>query len=127
MDLCQSIRVSTVRLADRQALVDPTHRELSIVAQCALLKIPRSTYYYRSVEASPEELDLLRVMDEIYLSTPFYGSRRMTVVLRQRGYDINRKRVQRLMRQLGLQVIYPKPKLSQRYPDHKIYPGSAIM
>jgi putative transposase len=74
------------------------------------------------VEPSPEDLDLLRVMDEIYLSTPFYGSRRMTVVLRQRGYDINRKRVQRLMRQLGLQVIYPKPKLSQRHPDHKIYP-----
>lgn len=74
------------------------------------------------MEASPEELDLLRVMDEIYLSTPFYGSRRMTVVLRQRGYDINRKRVQRLMGQLGLQVIYPKPKLSQRHPDHKIYP-----
>jgi putative transposase len=74
------------------------------------------------VGPSSEELDLLRVMDEIYMATPFYGSRRMTVVLRQRGYAINRKRVRRLMHQLGLQVIYPKPKLSQRHPAHKIYP-----
>ncbi len=82
----------------------------------------RSSYYYRAVAPSSEDLELLRLIDEIYLATPFYGSRRMTVVLRQRGYTINRKRVRRLMARLGLQVIYPKPKLSQRHPGHKIYP-----
>jgi putative transposase len=87
-----------------------------------LLGIARSSYYYRAAEPSTEDLELLRLIDEIYLATPFYGSRRMTVVLRQRGYSINRKRVRRLMARLGLQVIYPKPKLSQRHPGHKIYP-----
>jgi putative transposase len=64
------------------------------------------------------------------LETPFYGSRRMTVWLKEQGYNVNRKRVQRLMQQLGLQVLYPKPKLTQRHPDHQIYPyllrGKAI-
>jgi putative transposase len=87
-----------------------------------LLGIARSRYYYQAAAPSTEDLELLRLIDEIYLATPFYGSRRMTVVLRQRGYRINRKRVRRLMAQLGLQVIYPKPKLSQRHPGHKIYP-----
>lgn len=87
-----------------------------------MLGIARSSYYYRAAAPSSEDLELLRLIDEIYLATPFYGSRRMTVVLRQRGYTINRKRVRRLMARLGLQVIYPKPKLSQRHPNHKIYP-----
>ena len=65
---------------------------------------------------------LLRLIDEQYLKTPFYGSRRMTVHLRQQGFSVNRKRVQRLMHQLGLQAIYPKPKLSQPHPEHKVYP-----
>lgn len=69
-----------------------------------------------------EELTLLRLIDEQYLKTPFYGSRRMTVHLRQQGFSVNRKRVQRLMHQLGLQAIYPKPKLSQPHPEHKVYP-----
>jgi putative transposase len=64
----------------------------------------------------------LRLLDEQYLETPFYGSRRMTVVLRQQGYPVNRKRVQRLMRQLGIEAIYPKPRLSQRHPDHQVFP-----
>lgn len=65
---------------------------------------------------------MLRLIDEQYLKTPFYGSRRMTVHLRQQGFEVNRKRVQRLMHQLGLQAIYPKPKLSQAHPEHKVYP-----
>lgn len=71
---------------------------------------------------SPGELTLLRLIDQIYLDTPVDGSRRMTVTLPQRGFVINRKRVQRLMTQLGLEAIYPKPKLSQRQPDHQVYP-----
>lgn len=95
---------------------------MSLVRQCQLLGISRSSLYYQPVAASAEELTLLRLMDEQYLQTPFYGSRRMTVYLRQQGYQVNRKRVQRLMHQLGLQAIYPKPKLSKSHPDHQVYP-----
>ena len=78
---------------------------MSIVQQCDLLGLARSSYYYQAVAPAAEELTLLRLIDQIYLDTPVYGSRRMTVTLQQRGYVINRKRVQRLMAQLGLQAI----------------------
>lgn len=83
--------------------------------------IARSTVYYRPV-VDAYDLELMRVIDEQYVETPFYGSRRMTAVLNRRGYGVNRKRVQRLMRIMGLEAIYPKPYLSQAHPDHKIYP-----
>jgi putative transposase len=92
------------------------------VRQCQLLGVSRSSLYYQPVGPAEEELTLLRLIDEQYLKTPFYGSRRMTVHLRQQGFSVNRKRVQRLMHQLGLQAIYPKPKLSQPHPEHKVYP-----
>lgn len=65
---------------------------------------------------------MLRLIDQQYLETLFYGSRRMSVVLRQQGYEVNRKRVQRLMRHLGIEAIYPKPRLSQAHPEHQVYP-----
>lgn len=65
---------------------------------------------------------MLRLLDQQYLETPFYGSRRMTVILRQHGYEVNRKRVQRLMRQLGIEALYPKPRLSNAHPGHQVYP-----
>ena len=65
---------------------------------------------------------LLRLLDEQYLKTPFYGSRKLVAHLAQQGFQVNRKRVQRLMRQLGLHTVYPKPKLSKRHPEHKVYP-----
>ncbi|MEL7510507.1 MAG: IS3 family transposase, partial [Cyanobacteria bacterium J06554_1] len=71
---------------------------------------------------SAANLTLLKLIDQQYLKTPFYGSRRMREYLREQGYQVNRKRVQRLMHQLGLQAIYPKPKLSKRHPDHTVYP-----
>ena len=74
------------------------------------------------MQPSDEELTILRLLDEQYLKTPFYGSRRMTVHLQQRGYSVNRKRVQRLMRQMGLYAVYPKPKLSRSHPEHQVYP-----
>ena len=83
--------------------------------------IARSTFYYRPV-VDAYDLELMRVIDEQYTQTPFYGSRRMRAVLVRRGYAVNRKRVQRLMRVMGLEAIYPKPHLSQPHPDHKIYP-----
>lgn len=103
-------------------MVEANHPQLSLVQQCKLLGINRSTLYYQPVEPSAEELTLLKLIDQQYLKTPFYGSRRMAAYLREQGYPINRKRVQRLMHQLGLQAIYPKPKLSQANPEHKVYP-----
>ncbi len=103
-------------------MVDPKHEELSIQRQCELLGVNRSSYYYQAKEISSEEFTLLRLLDEQYLKTPFYGSRKMTQYLRSLGYCINRKRVIRLMNKLGLQTIYPKPKTTVRNPDHQVYP-----
>lgn len=80
--------------------------------QCELLGVSRSSLYYEPVAPSKEELEICRLLDQQYLETPFYGSRRMTVWLQKQGFNVNRKRVQRLMRQLGLEALYPKPKLS---------------
>jgi putative transposase len=108
--------------ADRRALVDHGDPILSIVAQCGLLQVARSTLYYRAEPVSPDDLAVMRRMDELYLATPFYGSRRMMVVLRLDGWLVNRKRVQRLMRVMGLEAIYQKPNTSRRHADHKVYP-----
>ena len=114
--------LSAAGTAERKALVDAQHPELSLVRQCELLGISRSSLYYQPVGPSDEELAILRLMDEQYLKTPFYGSRRMVAYLAQQGYQVNRKRVQRLMRQLGIEAVYPKPKLSKRHPEHQVYP-----
>ncbi len=98
------------------------HTELSIRRQCELLSLSPSSYYYQPKPVSDEEITLLRLLDEQYLKTPFYGSRKMTEVLRELGYSINRKRVQRLMRQLGIIAVYPKPRLSQSNLNHQVYP-----
>ena len=82
----------------------------------------RSSFYYQPQAPSEEELTLLGWLDQQYLETPFYGSRRMAVVLRQQGYEVNRKRVQRLRQQLGTAALYPKPRLSQAHPAHPVYP-----
>lgn len=100
----------------------PDHEQLSIVEQCDLLNIARSSLYYRPKGPSEEDLILARLIDEQYIKTPFYGSRRMTVVLQGLGYEVNRKRVQRLMRELGIEAIYPKPRLSNVNLEHTVYP-----
>ena len=107
---------------ERRTLVDHADPALSIVAQCRLLKIARSTLYYRAAPVSEDDLALMRRMDELYLATPFYGSRRMTAVLREEGRQVNRKRVRRLMRVMGLEAIYQKPNTSRRHPEHRVYP-----
>jgi putative transposase len=111
-----------MNVVERRALVDHADAVLSIVAQCRLLKIARSTLYYRPVAVSEDDLSLMRRMDELYVATPFYGSRRMTAVLRKEGRLANRKRVRRLMRVMGLEAIYQKPNTSRRHPEHKVYP-----
>ena len=98
------------------------HEGLSIRRQCDLLGLNRSTLYYPGLGESEENLRLMRLIDEQYLSCPFYGSRRMTIWLRLLGEEVNRKRVQRLMRTMGLEAIYPKPRLSAGGKEHKIYP-----
>jgi putative transposase len=108
--------------ADRIAMVDRSHTGLSVARQCALLGLSRSSVYYRPAPADGESLELMRRIDEHYLRTPFYGSRRMTAWLRTQGYAVNRKRVQRLMRRMGLEAIYQRPRTSQAAPDHRIYP-----
>ena len=85
--------------------------------QCELLGLPRSTYYYQPRPESTENLRLLRRLDELYLKWPFFGSRRMAVTL-----GVNRKRIQRLMRMLGIEALYPKPNLSHPAPNHEVYP-----
>jgi putative transposase len=107
---------------ERRRLVDHADPSLSIVAQCRLLKIARSTLYCRPAAVSADDLALMRRMDELYLTSPFYGSRRMVAVLRREGLIVNRKRVRRLMRLMGLEAIYQKPNTSQGHPDHKVYP-----
>jgi len=103
-------------------LVDSGHPEISIRRQCELLGVNRSSWYYRPVEESAEDLQLMRLIDEQYTRTPFFGTRRMSEWLARKGYEVNRKRVARLMTKLGLAAVYPKPKLSQAGEGHRIYP-----
>ena len=95
---------------------------LSIRRQCELLGVNRAGLYYQPRGESEENLRLMRLLDEQYTRTPFYGRRRMRVWLRDQGYEVNRKRVARLMDLIGIAAIYPKPKLSVPGDGHKIYP-----
>jgi putative transposase len=106
----------------RRGLIDPEHASLSVRRQCELLGLNRSTWYYEPVPESAQNLALMRRIDEQYLRTPFFGSRRMAVWLAAAGEPVNRKRVQRLMRRMGLEAIYPKPRTSLAGAGHKIYP-----
>jgi len=108
--------------AARLSLVDLADPVVSIVAQCRLLKVARSTLYYRPSPVSEDDLAVMRRLDELYLASPFYGSRRMAAVLRREGWTVNRKRVRRLMRVMGLEAIYQKPNTSTAHPAHKVYP-----
>jgi putative transposase len=103
-------------------MIDPSEPELSTARQCWLLSINRSSFYYHRRPIKLEDLELMRKIDEQYLKTPSWGSRSMRNHLRRLGKTINRKRVQRLMRTMGLEAIYPKPKTSRPHPEHKVYP-----
>ena len=103
-------------------MVDPSHPSLSVVCQCKLLSISRSGLYYQPQGVSEEDLTLMKLIDRQYLATPFYGARRMAVWLKNQGYRVNRKRVRRLMRIMGIRAIYRRPRTSTPAPGHKIYP-----
>jgi putative transposase len=120
-------------------MINPGHKKISVRRQCNLLGLNRSSYYYqtRSVDfisknmlsclpkpawETKENLFYMKKIDQLYLKHPYYGTRRMTTVLKRSGFSVNRKRIQRLMSLMGIQAIYPKPRLSMSQKDHKIYP-----
>jgi len=103
-------------------MIELSNPSLSIARQCELVGLARSSYYRQPEPESQETLTLMRLIDEQYTRTPFYGSRRMTAWLRTEGHPVNRKRVQRLMRQMGIEAIYPRPSLSQGVAEHRVYP-----
>jgi putative transposase len=107
---------------DRRRLVDRKPGELSIRRQCELLGIARSGVYRPPVPANDNDLALMRRIDELFTAWPFLGSRRMTAMLRAEGQAVNRKRVQRLMRKMGIAALGPKPRTTKSAPGHKIFP-----
>jgi putative transposase len=106
----------------KRQLIEPGHPQVSLRRQCALLGLARSSLYIEPRGENPENVHLMRLLDAQYTATPFYGTRRMTAWLRSQGYAVNRKRVIRLMQQMGIEAIYTKPQLSQPGVGHKIYP-----
>lgn len=106
----------------RRLMIEPNNQQISIVKQCDLLGISRSGYYYSPCPESPENLAIMRLMDEQYLKTPFYGARRMQAYINSQDYSVNIKRIRRLLRLMGLEAIYPRPNIIKVQPGHKIYP-----
>lgn len=108
-------------MSERRANIHTAH-ELSKTRRCELLDVARSTAYYCPKPVNEEDLALMRLIDEIHLRLPFYGSRRIRDELEDSGHAVNRKRIQRLMRQMGLRALYPRQRTSQPGKGHKIYP-----
>lgn len=103
-------------------MIEPNHPRLSIVRQCELVGVARSSFYHTGTGESPLNLELMRRIDVQFLETPFYGSRQMARTLRRQGYEVSRKRIRRLMRKMGLAAIYQAPRTSAPHPEHRIYP-----
>jgi putative transposase len=103
-------------------MIEPEHPKLSLRRQCELVGLNRTTFYYAPAEESVFNLQLMRLIDEQYTRTPFYGWPRMTAYLRREGYAVNHKRVQRLMYRMGLQAIYPRPRTSVADRGQRVYP-----
>lgn len=112
----------SVNLEIKRGWLEAAQPVFSLRQQCRLLGINRSSLYYEPVEVDADTLTLMNLIDEQYTKTPFYGSRKILCYLRETGYWVNRKRVQRLMRDLGLYGICPGPNTSKRLQEHKIWP-----
>lgn len=102
-------------------MIDRTH-ELPVSRQCRLLDIGRSSYYYQAVPVNQADVDLMRLIDEIHLKYPFYGSRKVRDELKGQGIKVGRGHVRTLMQKMGIEALYQKPRLSEPHPGHKIYP-----
>ena len=109
-------------MARLRQLVQPGHKQLSLRRQCELLGLSRSSLYYSAKPAAEEDLALMRLLDQQYLRTPFYGVRRMTRWLRAQAWTVNEKRVRRLLRLVGLETIYPRRHLTEASAEHRKYP-----
>jgi putative transposase len=103
-------------------MIEPNHKQLSLRRQCELIGLPRSSYYREAKTETKENLELMSLIDKEYTRHPFYGTRKMRDFLQRKGYKMNRKRVQRLMRRMGLESIAPKKRTTVPGKDHKIYP-----
>jgi putative transposase len=110
---------------EKRICIQADHSQLSIKRQCELIELPRSSYYREPTlprQEGPDNLEFMRLIDEEYTRHPFYGTRQMRNYLRKEGYKVNRKRVQRLMRKMGIQSVAPKPGTSKPHQGHQIYP-----
>jgi len=107
---------------ERKAMITRDHPDLSLSRRCRLLSISRSSFYYAPKGESPDNLALMRRIDELFLKYPFYGSRQMARQLRREGVCVGRHRVRRLMRLMGLEAIYQAPRTRAPHPAHRIYP-----
>ena len=106
----------------RRRWVQVSDPHWSVRQQCELVSLNRSTWYYAAATESAENLCLMRLIDEKYLQRPFFGSRRMALWLASMGHAVNRKRVQRLMRRMGIEAVYPKPRTTHHNPQHRVFP-----
>src|SRR5205085_1489499 len=107
---------------EKRRLIEPAHPQLTLSRQCQLLGLSRASLYYQPRGESAENLHLSRLLDEQYTRTPCYGVCRMTAWLRRQGQVVNEKRVRWLLRLMGLEAIYQRPRLSEPAPGHRIYP-----
>ena len=103
-------------------MIEPLNQQLSISRQCTMMNVSRSSHYYHPTPINPEDLELMRKIDELYTQDPSLGSRSINRQLRRQGKKVNRKRIQRLMRLMGIEAVYPKPRTSRPHPQHRIYP-----
>ncbi len=107
---------------EKRAMIETEHPVLSIKTQCKLVGLCRSLFYYQPSKASDAKLKLMAEIDRLYLKYPFYGTRKMTEVLKAQVYEVKRKRIKRLYQLMGIQAIGPKPNTSKPMQGHKIYP-----
>ncbi len=103
-------------------MIEPANKEVSISNQCFLLSVSRSGWYYQEKGESALNLKLMRLIDEQFLKTPFYGSRQMTKHLKRQNYCVGRNRIRRLMKKMGIEAIYQAPNTSLKHPEHRVYP-----
>jgi len=115
-------KIAKASVKDKRQEVESVNKMISVSRQCELLGLNRSSYYYRSERDDSYNEYLMRLIDEQYTKTPFFGVPKMTAWLCRQGHWVNEKRIRRLMRIMGLFAIYPKPRLSKSYPEHKKYP-----
>jgi hypothetical protein len=119
-DFCASLR--SMSMDRRRKMIEPDNPDLSITAQCRLLSISRSGYYYAPVPENGVRLALMAVIDQVFMNCPWYGSRQMARHLQRMGHAVGRRRVRRLMAKMGLAAIYQRPRTSDPHPEHRILP-----